>query len=71
MSDETKEMIEMFTWNITQVTQDSIDIQLAFEYPELIGTELSAQKLLVYAEFSDFEPKWNDLAPLIDQKLPR
>ena len=43
------------------MSQTSLSFYLDFENPKLIGYDNSTQYVEVFAKFSDFEPKWNDL----------
>lgn len=60
----------MFNWTFSELTQTSLQIDIDFEYPEMIGFDNSSQYIEVYALFSDFEPMWNNSKPLIRKLVP-
>ena len=70
LEDDDKAKIQRFNWTISELTQTSLNIDIDFEYPEMIGYDNSSQYVEVYARFSDFEPMWNDSYPLIRKLLP-
>ena len=67
---EDKVKIQMFNWTFSELTQTSLQIDIDFEYPEMIGFDNSSQYIEVYALFSDFEPMWNNSKPLIRKLVP-
>lgn len=71
LDEETAKELQQFTWKITAVSPNSMAIKVSFEHPESVSTESSPSFIQVKAEFSDFEPNWNDDLVLFSLQLPK
>ena len=71
LDDETAAELEKFTWKIVSVDPNSLQLKIVFEHPEVVSKDReNPQYVQVKAEFSDFEPGWNNDLVLINVKLP-
>ena len=68
---EIKAKIMNLTWNLANLDESSMLIEVQFEHPELIGSDGSKQYLHILADFGDFEPMWDESEPLMSLRIPQ
>ena len=60
-----------FKVKINSATSKFLVLDITFSAPQIFSREGSSQNITIYAQFSDFEPGWDDTAALLNLKIPK
>lgn len=65
---EIKQLMQDYSWTIEKVTPLDIKLKFTFDNPTVYDGQ---QYISIKAQFSDFEPGWDDEAELMRVEVPR
>ena len=64
-ADDIASQMQRFSYSVHSASPNELQIQIDFKKPTLFAVNGASQQVKVWLEFSDFEPGWDDVSPIM------